>query len=159
MRQCRRDAAAMVTTMIDLFRLPGDFPHRHACTDVDVYQRVACLESALADDVGCRSFMPNLSVHEFEALLFTDLSKFEPWFDAGAVDNLRAKVPDGCKPEQINNGTETAPSKRIEAVLGQHGYQKPVHGPLMTMDIGLEAMRAHRPHFGAWLGRLEALAP
>ncbi|NBC48965.1 MAG: DUF4276 family protein [Gammaproteobacteria bacterium] len=157
-RQCRQDGTATVTTMIDLFRLPGDFPGWQGCTDVDVYQRVACLEQALAEHLGCRNFMPNLSVHEFEALLFSDLGKFAAWFDDAAMVKLRAKVPAAPEPERINDGAQTAPSKRIATALAGHGYQKPLHGPLIAMDIGLGAMRARCPHFDAWVGRLEALA-
>ncbi len=158
-RQCRQDTTATVTTMIDLYRLPGDFPGSQACVDADVYRRVTCLEGALADDVGCRNFIANLSVHEFEALLFADLSKFEDWFDGSAMVNLRTQVPDASAPEKINDGAETAPSKRIAAALVGHGYQKPFHGPLIAMDIGLEPMRERCPHFDAWLKRLEGLIP
>jgi len=157
-RQCRQDAMATVTTMIDLYRLPGDFPGQQGCAGSDVYQRVACLEQALADDVGCRNFVPNLTVHEFEALLFSDLGKFAAWFDEAAIAKLRAKVPADSEPERINDGAQTAPSKRITAALTGHGYQKPFHGPLIAMDIGLGSIRARCPHFDAWVGRLEGLA-
>jgi len=37
-------------------------------------------------------------------------------------------------------------------------YQKTIHGPLIALDIGLDAMRKACPHFNAWLQRLEQLA-
>lgn len=156
-RQCRQDSSAVVTTMIDVYRLPGDFPGSQACVATDIYAKVCCLEQALADDVNCRNFIPNLSVHEFEALLFSDLDQFSAWFDKAAMKRLRAQIPKDRTPEEINDGLQTAPSKRILAALASDGYQKTLHGPLIAMDIGLESMRQRCPHFHAWLKQLEAL--
>ncbi|WP_295543350.1 DUF4276 family protein [uncultured Thiohalocapsa sp.] len=158
-RQCRQDSAAVVTTLIDLYRLPGDFPGSQTCVVTDVYAKVRCLEQALADDVDCRNFLPNLSVHEFEALLFSDLDQFSAWFDEAAMKRLHAQIPKDRTPEEINDGVDTAPSKRIIAALAGDGYQKTLHGPLIAMDIGLASMRQRCPHFHAWLKQLEALAP
>ena len=159
-RQCLSDASAKVTTMIDLFRLPNDFPSKHACADVQLYRWVSCLETAFGDDIGCQNFIPYLSVHEFEGLLFSDPSKFGKWFDAAvSLQQLAESVAGFENPEHINDRSNTAPSKRVEAALGGAGYQKPVHGPLIAMDIGLEQMRERCPYFDQWVTGLEALAP
>ena len=145
--------------MIDLFRLPNDFPNKQLCATGQLYQRVACLEQAFDHDVGYQNFIPYLSVHEFEGLLFSDPGKFGKWFnDPRGLQQLTAGVAAFQNPEYINDGPNTAPSKRVEAALGNAGYQKPVHGPLIAMDIGLERMRERCPHFDQWVTSLEALA-
>ena len=58
-------------------------------------------------------------------------------------------------PEDINDNSETAPSKRIVKVISQ--YEKVVYGSLIAMEIGLDAIRAECPRFSDWLTRLESL--
>jgi hypothetical protein len=109
----------------------------------------------MVQDIGLGNFIPNLIVHEFEALLFTDIKPFEQWTDDDrALEPLRMARRHAA-PEEINDGRETAPSKRILAAM--NGYQKTVHGPLIACDIGLDAIRAACPHFDAWLAKLERL--
>lgn len=159
-RKCLEDATANVTSMIDLFRLPNDFPKKQACSGMSLYQRVACLEQAFLGSIECNNFIPYLSVHEFEGLLFSDSTKFGNWFDDhNEVQRFAASVSSFRNPEQVNDGAATAPSKRIAAAFGKAGYQKPVHGPLIAMDIGLERMREACPHFHQWVECLESLAP
>lgn len=159
-RQCLSDADATVTTMIDLFRLPNDFPNKQACAGGQLYHRVECLEQAFGNDVGCQNFIPYLSVHEFEGLLFSDPGKFGKWFDDPRwLQQLTASVAAFKNPEYINDGPNTAPSKRVEEAFGSAGYQKPFHGPMIAIDIGLETMRERCPHFAQWVASLEALAP
>jgi hypothetical protein len=57
-------------------------------------------------------------------------------------------------PEHINDSPETAPSKRIEALIPS--YQKPLFGNLAALEIGLDPIRHACPHFREWLDRLEA---
>lgn len=59
-------------------------------------------------------------------------------------------------PEDINEGPQTAPSKRILRLCPQ--YNKPNDGVMIAIEIGLEKMRAACPHFDAWVGRLERIA-
>jgi hypothetical protein len=58
-------------------------------------------------------------------------------------------------PEEIDEGPDTAPSKRIRRIFP--GYQKPFHGPMVAVAIGLDLVRARCPHFADWLARLERL--
>lgn len=158
LRQCLHDANAKITTMIDLYRLPKDFPRKQACAGGQLDQTVGCLERAFRDDIGCQNFLPYLSLHEFEGLLFSDLTKFHNWFGEQApLQQLSADTSGFLTPEHINDGAKTAPSKRIVAALGDLGYQKTFHGPQIAMDIGLERIRARCPHFCAWVTNLEDL--
>lgn len=58
-------------------------------------------------------------------------------------------------PEEIDDGPDTTPSKRIVSKVP--GYRKPLHGPLITQRIGLGAIRAECGHFRKWLDWLESL--
>jgi hypothetical protein len=59
-------------------------------------------------------------------------------------------------PEDIDEGVQTAPSKRLRNAFA--AYQKTLHGPLAMAAIGVDRIRAVCPHFGEWMTRLEAVA-
>ena len=155
---CKQDADAYVTTLFDLYALPQDFPGKaspaypHAGNG---RSKAEFLETALAADIHQRNFIPNLMVHEFEALLFVQVEAFAQWTDDDHVLEPLRQVRKTTLPEDINDSPDTAPSKRILAAMA--GYQKTVHGPLIACDIGLEAIRRECPHFAGWLQKIEAL--
>lgn len=160
-RLCRQDAGAHVSTLFDLYALPQNFPGK---TDVTYpanstgHQKAVFLETQLAQDICQPNFIPNLMVHEFEALLFVQPSKFADWTDSyNAVIALGNQAQKYATPEDINDSPESAPSKRILKAMPE--YQKTFHGPLIACEIGLDAMRATCPHFHGWLQQLEALSP
>jgi hypothetical protein len=158
-RLCKQDAKAVVSTLFDLYGLPEDFPGKRTsewpqqCSGLD---KALLVERALATDIQQTNFLPYIQVHEFEALLFTNVSAFEVWTNDDRVLASLHAVSARIAPEDINDNPQTAPSKRILSVM--RDYQKPVHGPLIACDIGLDAMRAVCPHFAQWLGQLDALA-
>ncbi|MBV8357675.1 MAG: DUF4276 family protein, partial [Deltaproteobacteria bacterium] len=89
------------STMVDLYRLPNDFPGYDICQAIsEPKRRVECLEDRFACDVReqfgdsiiSRRFIPYIQLHEFEALLFSDPDKFLYAFpDAGsAIEELHA---------------------------------------------------------------------
>ena len=103
-----------------------------------------------------RYMLPYIQVYEFEGLLFSDVNVFESVCDNATVSDLRSIRTAFTTPEDINDSSETAPSKRITKLIP--GYRKTLHGPLLALEIGLDKIRSECPRFGAWLGRLEALA-
>lgn len=148
--------AVAITTMYDLFRLPPDFPGYTTKPQNDAYAKVRHLEVALSQDIANRRFRPYIQLHEFEALLFADPAKTAAQFpEADRTRELQAIRAAFASPEEINEGAETAPSKRLLALYP--GYQKTFHGPLAASDIGLEVLRRECPHFRAWLEWLESL--
>lgn len=156
-RLCKQDAGAIVSTMFDLYALPGDFPGRNGTEwtrQKNGAEKAALIEREMARDIGRRNFIPYIQVHEFEALLFVEPQRFADWIEPSAVDLLN-KARTSTAPEDINDDSRTAPSRRILAAMP--AYQKPVHGPLIACDIGLDAMRAACPHFAQWLSKLDAL--
>ncbi len=155
---CKQDEAAYVTTLFDLYALPEDFPGKRSPVypmSGNGWQKAKFLEDELALVVNLPNFIPNLLVHEFEALLFSKLEVFEQWTDDDRVLEPLILARKKNAPEDINDGPHTAPSKRILSAMS--GYQKTFHGPLIACDIGLDAIRAECPHFDAWLHNLEGL--
>ena len=98
-----------------------------------------------------------VQMHEFEALLFSDVRALGRAV-AASLDAERelAEVRDQfASPEDINDRSDTAPSKRITNAMP--GYDKVLGGSLAAEAVGLEAMRGECLRFAAWLARLEAL--
>lgn len=154
------DPAAWVTTMLDYYGLPEDFPER-TTTAGDAITRVHRIEHAMRDALQDprRSLRihPYVSLHEFEALLFAQpeafgrLSKVTP--DAVAALTAMATA---SGPEDINDGRETAPSKRIERLIPE--YKKIADGIQIAQHVSLAVMRERCPHFHAWVSWLETVA-
>lgn len=147
--------AAAVTTMLDYYGLPRDFPGRATLPASAGYTRVAHLEAAFAADIGNRRFIPFLTLHEFEALMFSDPDTVADEFPAVRAE-LHAIRDAFGSPEEINDDPDTAPSKRLNELLGD-AYQKTLHGPLITMTIGIEMIRRECRHFNEWVERLASL--
>jgi hypothetical protein len=149
---------AFVTTLLDYYRLPSDFPGMDSRPQRGTpWQRVGHVETAIAQHFGSPpTFIPFLMLHEFEAWLFSSGEELprvlhepqkQPEFEA-----VRAGV---ATPEEINERPEFAPSKRIEAMFP--AYRKTLHGPTTAGRIGLEKIRAECPHFNEWMSKLEML--
>ena len=164
----RERADVYVTTLFDLYGLPGDFPGRSssAAGQSDAIGRATIIEQELHEIVvqsaECRPdrFLPHVQPHEFESLLFSDVERFvevEPGWQS-FVGILQAVQQAAPSPEDINDGQDTHPSARLRRVLGA-SYQKVLHGVAISAHIGLKRIRAECRHFGRWLTRLEALQP
>lgn len=162
----KQNQNGVLSTFLDLYALDTSFPGFHeASLQADVYARVTLLETALhaaiVDHVGCRPdrFMPHIQPHEFEGLLFSDvtaLASIEPSWQRSAA-NLAKVVADCNGPEHINNGYETKPSRRLEVMLDPT-YRKTRHGPLAAERITLPVMERECLHFKGWMERLRGLA-
>lgn len=119
------------------------------------------LEEVLRQDLGRwwhpQKVFPYIQQHEFEGLLFSDVSVFASLVDkeAESVEALRNIRLQFKTPEDINDNKDTAPSKRIEKVIPR--YKKTVDGPLLAIDTGLAKIRAECPRFNGWVTKLESL--
>jgi hypothetical protein len=141
--------------MLDYYALPSDFPGYATLPNAPPVARVQYLEQAFGADVADQRFVPYLSQHEFEALLFVDPPSAAWVYEDDAVVKHLVQVRTACggQPELINNSPATAPSKQVKAVFPS--YQKPLHGPLASGAAGLSALRASCPHFNDWVKVLE----
>jgi hypothetical protein len=149
------------TTMIDLYAICPGFPGlaEAELMSQDPLKKVAFLEQKFADDINDRRFIPYIQLHEYEAYLFSDPSCFE-YLSDGNIDKITAlqKIANAYKtPELINDGLQTAPSKRIIAQFPSYGKAKSTFGPQLAARIGLPVIRRACYHFNQWLLKLESL--
>jgi hypothetical protein len=147
----------VVTTMVDLFKLPGDFPGLAEASALAPLERVRQLEQDCTRDVGDRRFFAYLQLHEFEALLLADLTVLAEQHPNRRKSILELAVRLNKKfpsPEHVNR--VNPPSRRIKDEVPE--YSKTVDGPITTARIGLSKLRERCPHFGDWLSRLEDVA-
>lgn len=149
-------SAALVTTMLDYYGLPRDFPGKSTLVSEDPYQRVAHLEKAFESDIGNSRFLPFLMLHEFETLLFADIEKlFEVIPDVPEQKREVLRQWAQQPPETINDSESRHPSRCIQQYIP--GYAKVFHGVLAVKRIGLATVREKCPHFNDWLTKLESL--
>jgi hypothetical protein len=154
-----KSAHVFFTTAIDLYGLPQDFPGFVEAQSLrqNPQQRVDFLERRFGEDIGDPRFIPHLQLHEYEAYLFSDPTGFAhlyPNTDLAALATIAAAYE---TPELINDGPETAPSKRMAARLPGYDRAKSTFGPQLAEHIGLPTIRERCPHFARWLGQLESL--
>lgn len=148
--------AIAVTSFIDYYGLPSDFPGYSTRPPGPSIARVSHVEAEWATRIGHSRFRPFIMLHEFEALVFVNPTEvcraFHRFGALAEVEGIRRAFP---TPEDINDNPVTAPSKRLERLFLE--YQKPFHGPLVTKRVGLAALRAECPHFNEWVTWLEGL--
>lgn len=142
-----------VTTMIDYYHLPSDFPG-FGLSKKTGPARAKFLEKEFGADINNRKFLPYFQIHEFEALMFVSPKIIAKTFTAPEEETKLQKIRDQFfSPEEINEGPDTAPSKRLLKIFPR--YQKPLFGTLVTERIGLGAIRAECKHFDEWITKLE----
>lgn len=147
--------AVLVTTMLDYYGLPSDFPGMNDRPEGTPEARVRHVEQAFAAAINHSRFLPFLVLHEFEALLFADPQCIgEVLGDPRRGERLRKSIADAL-PEAINDGNDTHPAARIQRHFEE--YRKLLHGPRIASRIGLPLIRQRCPHFDAWVRALEEL--
>jgi hypothetical protein len=156
-RLCGEHPNELVTTMFDLYAFPYDALGLKNIP-VDIYEKVNYIERAITDEIGNRfgNLIFSLVLHEFEGLLFSDVSAFFHIADQEAVDALRDVRAAVLTPEHINESPETAPSKHINKVIPD--YSKPTDGIDMAEQIGLDKIISECRHFANWLAKITAWA-
>lgn len=149
------------TTMIDLYAIYRDFP---GMSDADKvrhlpYKRVELLEKVWRQDIEDERFIPFIQLHEFEAYLFANPEAFAHFYDDAKkpIAKLQEIVGKRENPELIDDGQNTAPSKRIIEHFPDYAKAKPTVGPQVGALIGVDVIRSRCPHFDLWLKTLEGL--
>lgn len=151
-----------VSTFIDYYGLHKglDYPQKdNPKSTKHVRDIVAEIEEGMRQDIAPEfryRFIPYIQLHEFESLIFSKSDILEHNFSTNDIKDMRyweetlKKYPD---PELINNGKETAPSKRLKRIVPI--YEKVTDGTLLTLEIGINHLRNHCQNFNAWINKLE----
>ena len=153
---------AFFTSMIDLYALHKEFPGFGEAEQYrnDPYKRVEALEESWAKETNDSRFIPHIQLHEYEAYLFSNVSVLSRYYEnqRRAIRQLE-EIADGFdSPELIDDGSRTAPSKRIIAHLPRYESDKSTVGVQAAEHIGLARIRCRCPHFDKWIDRLQELA-
>ncbi len=158
----RRGDIQYVTTLIDLYGLPKNFPGRDRAPS-DPYEKVRFLEEAFASDIKNERFIPYIMLHEFEALILVEaaLEKFKEMAKVPSNNSEWKQLQKDLEradrnPELINEGGNTHPSHRLQKIWQR--YQKTANGIEILESVGLGALREACRHFNEWIEKLEKLS-
>lgn len=153
-----QDGNAWVTTLLDFYGLPEDFPGIGLPQKIaDARERVQTLQESFPTAVNHKRLFPFLALHEFEAWLFCAPDIVAQHFgNPNLSSKISAAVTHAGQPKLINHGTDTHPKARLQA-LGI-GCKATSDGPTLMNKIGIEAIRNNCPRFETWLTRFEHLA-
>ncbi|WP_447971951.1 DUF4276 family protein [Nitrospira sp. Kam-Ns4a] len=149
--------ATLITTMIDYYGLPNNFPGKQNLQGTNSLERARELEAALEKHLNAGNrFAAYFMIHEFEALLFSNPGVVADVMNAPETRTCLEEIRNGFPtPEDIDDDPQTTPSARLLAMFPR--YRKRLHGPLATGRIGLATMRRACRHFDEWVGKLERL--
>jgi len=166
LQQSSRTHVLFVTTMVDYYALPRDWPNRDTTSSLPKAQRspkvedgmLEAMRACLGDDWRVERFLPYVSLHEFEALVLSKPDALLAEFPGSekALADLKKDIKSET-PEDIDDDPHSAPSKRIERFLPEYGARKGAATVNALRQIDIEHLRAACPHFGQWLFRLESL--
>lgn len=157
------EAGVIVTMLVDFYRIKDSFrfPGWMEAKTIEPAQAkmeylFQQMKSDLQEDIQER-FVPYIQLHEFEGLLFSDISVFKNNFSKKECDfqAIESAIRDFSTPEEINNGPNTAPSVRLKNAI--KGYEKDLYGGFLADDIGLPTIRKRCPLFNQWIERLESV--
>jgi hypothetical protein len=146
--------------LYDYYAFPSNFPGRFPISTPPPlglgYSGASQIEVALSAYFQEPRFRPYLHMHEFEGFLFVDpIITAKSLFDDSLGAKLVAERGNVNSAEEINDGIETAPSRRITRLAPSYG--KVLHGPAITAAVGLPKLRADCPKFSGWVNSLENL--
>ena len=163
-KHLKQRGGTWVTLMVDFYGIGGDWPGYDESQRERLHsQKAEVMNAATAEAVAKqfpdhqpeRRFLPYVSMHEIEALYFSEPALLAEKLDVKqkAIDEILAACDE---PEKINDNSQTAPSKRLEALSKR--FKKTSTGLAIARAVGIERMRAACPIFDRWLRQLEDLA-
>ena len=119
-------------------------------------QKVQTIERKIRETEGYDEefFFPYIELHEFESMILSDVAKLEEAYFEYDLKALKECVKVQSNPELINDGEETAPSKRILNCI--NCFDKANVGVDVLEKIGIERIAGKCSHFAEWIKRIES---
>lgn len=168
----KSDRDAYCTTIIDYYGRNTGFPGSEATERAaTTAAKKQALEAAMFADIAAelgehearQRFLPYVQMYEFEGLLFVGpellavvIEVNNDVEDSRILAQLRRVRQEFATPEDINDSSMTAPSKRIKALCP--AYQKVFDATRVAGQLTIAAIRRDCLLFDDWVQRLEALA-
>lgn len=135
----------IITTFLDFFRLPNDFPG-YGTSDIE------SIENAMKEDNPNIRLMPYIQKYEFETLLFANRDALETVIDDS---NGMKKVDEILKEyhniEDINTSPQKAPSKRLASIFA---YSKTADSSIVLDFTDINDILSKCPRFRMWIEAL-----
>ena len=157
----KSDPETISTMMVDYYGMP-QWPGRECAARQPFAAKADTVQQAIdrnvCDQMGAAfnpaRFIAYVSMHEFEALLFSDCDSFARSIEIPDVaSKLQCVLDSFGGPEEIDDSPNTAPSKRILDLVPT--YDKVTMGTVAIQEIGLANIRSRCHNFDRWLARLE----
>jgi hypothetical protein len=146
----------IVTTLIDYYALPMDVPGMTTRPFGSVHDQIAHVEAEVVRAIDSPRFVPHIVLHETEAWVLADCDLLgEVTGHYSACADLKKVVSAFASLEHVNDGPETAPSKRIAKACPR--YRKTVDGPHILTTLGIARIRELCPHADQRLSTVETL--
>lgn len=158
----KQRANTYLTLFVDYYGLKSEWPGlEEAKKQKTAGAKAERIYGALTERIGelgldraTERFIPYVSMHELEGLLFSDPEVLAAGLGV-ARQSIDAVLAVFENPEEINDAPETAPSKRLTALFPR--YKKTVTGINLARTITLAKMREACPNFHQWVSRMEQL--
>ena len=142
----------LITTFLDFFRLPTDFSG-YTTDSLKIEQIEEAVRENISSIIDRANFLPYIQRHEIEALMYTNMDGFNYVVDKEeSLNKLKEIINQYANPEDINSGSETAPSKRLMKIFP---YQKTTDGEIILEALPIDDIRSKCPRFNEWLENLE----
>jgi hypothetical protein len=161
-KNCTKQKNCYITTMIDFYGLPNDFPKSNDTSKKTTYDTIKLWEKTFFDDIGVDNFIPYIQLYEFETLLYCDIDKIcDEFFDLD-IKNLKVKITKDIQQfdniELINNSIDTSPSKRLNKLTdGKYCNSKVASSTNILKKIDIKTMLQKCTHFKYWIEKLTIL--
>lgn len=152
---CKQHRNEYLTTMFDYYAMPDNTPGID-CSEPDIHKRIEQIEHTIDGDINQANCNFHFMLHEFEGILFSKPDSFALIADENVVRSIQAIRDSYSTPEHINNSPETAPSKRLEALIPN--YAKIKNGTLLSKEMGIDVIMEQCPHFRRWIESISVLA-
>lgn len=162
-----KESDTVFSTMLDLYAISSDVPGYDAAQmKQDPYAKVDVIENTMKEKCAAmqgRIFVPYIQLHEFEALVLSDMDALYRRFPDNDLSALKAEVERIGNPELVDSGVETAPSKRL--LQNIPSYDKRTDGISLiersSIDYSstsvIDYLSTKCKHFGEWMKRLLAI--